>query len=59
MDKIQLPAQDESGVTAAVGVGLVILAAMSGMKGRLGTFCRSFSDCFDTVRTTVTPSESP
>jgi Flp pilus assembly pilin Flp len=55
MDKFQLFAQDESGVTAieycliAAAVGLVIFAAMPGLKGPLGTFYQSLSDGFDTV----------
>jgi pilus assembly protein Flp/PilA len=55
MDKFQLFAQDESGVTAieycliAAAIGLVIFAAMPGLKGPLGTFYQSLSSGLDTV----------
>jgi Flp pilus assembly pilin Flp len=55
MDKFQHFAQDESGVTAieycliAAAVGLVIFAAMPGLKGPLGTFFESLSSGIDTV----------
>jgi Flp pilus assembly pilin Flp len=55
MDRFQHFAQDESGVTAieycliAAAVGLVIFAAMPGLKGPLGTFFESLSSGIDTV----------
>lgn len=61
MDKFQLFAQDESGVTAieycliAAAIGLVIFAAMPGLKGPLGEFYQALNDGFATVSSTPAP----
>ena len=55
MDKLQLFAQDESGVTAieycliAAAIGLVIFAAMPGLKGPLGEFYQVLNNGLSTV----------
>jgi Flp pilus assembly pilin Flp len=65
MGKLQLFAQDRSGVTAieycliAAAVGLVIFATMPGLKGPLGVFYQSLSAGLDTVANGETPSETP
>lgn len=61
MDKLQLFAQDESGVTAieycliAAAIGLVIFATMPGLKGPLGQFYQSLNDGLATVASTPAP----
>jgi len=61
MDKVRLFAQDESGVTAieycliAAAIGLVIFAAMPGLKGPLGTFYQSLNNGFETLVSTPAP----
>jgi Flp pilus assembly pilin Flp len=61
MGKLKLFAEDESGVTAieycllAAAVGLVIFAAMPGMKGPLGQFYGSLGDGFKTLVSTPAP----
>jgi Flp pilus assembly pilin Flp len=61
MDELKLFAQDESGVTAieycliAAGVGLVIFAAMPGMKGPLGQFYQSLGEGLNKVISAPAP----
>jgi Flp pilus assembly pilin Flp len=63
MDKLQLFARDDSGVTAieycliAAAVGLVIFATMPGLKGPLGVFYQSLGEGLNTVASP--PSQSP
>ncbi len=61
MNMIQRFARDESGVTAieycliAAAVGLVIFAAMPGLKGPLGGFYQSLNDGLATMASSPAP----
>jgi Flp pilus assembly pilin Flp len=61
MDKLQLFARDDSGVTAieycliAAAVGLVIFVAMPGLKGPLGVFYQTLNEGLNTVASSPSP----